>query len=353
MTMTDVRRWVCSRLRGEHATRLKTISGVLWGGLRSFRTSLASIARAMKSGTSVRHRIKRVWRLVSNTGFRAEVVMEALAREAEANEGMLAVALDWVELRNKCRALVAGLCRKDGRALPVAWKVIWNSHPESSQNAVEDEFLERLAGYFTDPSRVVIVADRGFRRASLLKHLESLGLHYVIRICENVRVAGERYEGVLGQHHLREGGEEDLGWVQYREDGIVTTRVVSRWARGAAEPWYLATSGEKSLKRVCEIYAMRMEIEESFRDLKSHRYGAALRYVELSEPARYERLFAIWAMSMWLLIAQGMEAIRRNLHLGLSSASNSRCDLSVVRIGRETLKLPLGGPPALLRALAS
>jgi hypothetical protein len=301
----------------------------------------------MRSGTSVRHRIKRVWRLVSNTGFRAEVVMAALAREAEANEGMLVVALDWVELRNRCRALVAGLSRKDGRALPVAWKVIWDSHPESSQNAVEDEFLEHLAGFFTDPSRVVIVADRGFRRASLLKHLEALGFHYVIRICENVRVAGRRYEGVLGKHELGEGGEEDLGWVNYREDGIVMTRVVSRWA------WYLATSGDKTLKRVCEIYAMRMEIEESFRDLKSHRYGAALRYVELSEPARYERLLAIWAMSMWLLIAQGMGAIRRGLHLGLSSASNSRCDLSIIRIGRETLKLPLGGPPALLRALAS
>ena len=96
-----------------------------------------------------------------------------------------------------------------------------------------------------------------------------------------------------------------------------------------------------------------MEEEESFRDLKSHRYGAALRYVRLSEPERYERLFMIWAMGTWLLWAQGLAGIRRNLHLGLSSASNTRRDLSIVRIGAKLFKKGLGGPPGLIRAMAA
>jgi len=65
-----------------------------------------------------------------------------------------------------------------------------------------------------------------------------------------------------------------------------------------------------------------MEIEERFRDMKSHRYGAALRYVAPSGPGRHLRLLMVRAPGVWLLAAQGLAAIRRNLHLGLSSASN-------------------------------
>jgi hypothetical protein len=58
---------------------------------------------------------------------------------------------------------------------------------------------------------------------------------------------------------------------------VVVTAVPCKQRRSGGA-WYLATSGNKTLKRVREIYALRMEIEEGFRDLKSHRYGAALRY---------------------------------------------------------------------------
>jgi len=353
MTLTEVRRWIFSRLRDRHKTQLKNISAVVWGYLSAPVLGVAAIGRGIAGRRKPRHSIKRVWRFLRNHRLQVDAVMEMLVRQAEAFGGMLVVAVDWVELRNRQRALVAALCRNDGRALPLAWTVVWNSKFDVSQNAVEDAFLARLAGFFTDPERVVIVADRGFRRASFLALLGRLRFHYVIRICENVRVEGRRYSGILGGHGLREGQEEDLGWVEYREDRIVRTRIVARRARGADEPWYLATSSDRTLKRVCETYALRMEIEEHFRDLKSHRYGAALRYVALSEPGRYLRLLMIWALGMWLMVAQGLAAIRRDLHLGLSSASNSRRDLSVTRIGREVLHMPLGGPPALLRAMVA
>jgi hypothetical protein len=72
---------------------------------------------------------------------------------------------------------------------------------------------------------------------------------------------------------------------------------------------YLATSGNKTLTRVCEIFALRMEVEEGFRDLKSHRYGAALRYVEFSAPDRYQRLLLIWAIRV-LRDAGGSRGVR-------------------------------------------
>lgn len=353
MTRTEVCRWIFPRLRDEHRTQVKNISAMVWGFLRVMALGVASIGRGIVSETKPRHSIKRVWRFLRNHRIKIDPVMQILVRQAEAFEGMLVVALDWVELRNRQRALVASVCTRRGRALPLAWAAVWESKFDVSQNDVEDALVKRLAGFFTDPARVVIVADRGFRRASLLALLNELRFHYVVRVCENVRVDGRVFSGTLGMHSLKEGQEADLGWVSYREDGIIKTRIVVRWARGAEEPWYLATSGSKTLKRVCEIYALRMEIEESFRDLKSHRYGAALRYVDLSAPERSERLLMIWAIGMWLLAAQGLAAVKRNLHLGLSTAPNTRTDLSIVRIGREVLKTPLGSVVSLLVALAA
>jgi hypothetical protein len=351
--MTEQTRWVFSRLRGVHRTRLKTISAVLWGFLSTTRLGVTAIANGISSLTSIRHSIKRVSRFLCNPNVDPTEAMRALCREAEALGKPMVVALDWVELRGGMRALVAGLCTGKGRALPLAWTVVKPSEFYRSQNNVEEGFLRLFSTFFVDPARVCIIADRGFRRAAFLALLDSLGFGYVVRICGHVHVKGARYAGLLEEYRLAERGEFDLGRVSYREDGVTRTRVVARWMRGSEEPWYLATNLDRKLGKVCDVYAMRMEIEEGFRDLKSHRYGAALRYVRLSEPERYERLFMIWAMGTWLLWAQGLAGIKRNLHLGLSSAPNTRRDLSILRIGAKLLKKALGGPPGLIRAMAA
>jgi len=353
MTMTEVRRYVLSRLKGEHKTRLLTVSALLWGYLRSGVLGIAGVARGIWGVTSTRHSIKRVWRFACNPNTDPHVVMAALLREAECLGRPMVVAIDWVELRGGMRALVAGLCLGKGRALPVAWTVVHAGKFFRSQNNIENGFLRLLKTFFLDPARAVIVADRGFRRASFLALLDYLGFGYVVRVSGNVVVRCDRHEGLLEECGIREREEIDFGAVRYREDEVTTTRIVSRWARGAAEPWHLATNLNKSINKICGIYAQRMEEEESFRDLKSHRYGAALRYVKLSSPERYERLFMLWAMGAWLLHGQGQSAIDRNLHLGLSSAPNTRRELSIVRIGRELLKEPLGTPAALLRRMAA
>lgn len=353
MTVTEVRRWVESRFRDEHKTRRKTISAVLWGFLSVNTLGVAAIARGIESATKVRHSIKRVWRFLRNVNVDPTSAMQALCREAESLGRVMVVAFDWVELRGGYRALVAGLSTKDGRALPLAWTVVDPAKFHRSQNSVEEGFLRLFRAFLVNPERVIIVADRGFRRAASVALLDALDFGYVVRVCGHVHVKGGTYSGLLEDHPLSERDEFDLGRVRYREDGITETRVVARWMRGCDEPWYLATNLTKGLNGVCSTFAERMEIEEGFRDLKSHRYGAKLRYVKLSSAERYERMLMIWALGTWLFHGQGLAAVRQNLHLGLSSAPNTRRDLSIVRIGRETLKLPLGGPPALLRAMAA
>lgn len=352
MTPTQTSRWLHSRLRGMHLTRLRTLSAIVFGFLEAARLGIAAIAGGIKSSTAVRHRIKRVDRFLGNDRFDSTVVMTALAREANVLFGSLVIAVDWVELRGGFRAIVAAACTGRGRALPIAWAVVHPRKFRLSQNSCEEGFLRLLSTILPDPTRTTIIADRGFGRAELLPVLEELGFGYIIRVRGHVEVDSLNYSGLLEDYPLSQGGEADLGWVEYRQDGVARTRVVMKWARGAEEPSYLVTNLRNGARRVSRIYARRMEEEESFRDMKSHRYGFALRYVKLSRAERYERMMVIWAIGMWLFFAQGAAAVAAGLHLGLSCAPNTRRDLSLVRIGRELLKSPIGGPPALLKILA-
>jgi len=335
-----------------HLTRLRTLSAVTFGFLEAARLGIAAIAEGISNATAVRHRIKRVDRFLGNDRFDATTVMAALAREANALFGRLVIAVDWVELRGGFRAIVAAACTGKGRALPIAWAVVHPRKFRLSQNSCEEGFLRLLSSILPEPSRTTIIADRGFGRAELLPVLEELTFGYVIRVRGRVEVDSLDYSGLLEDYPLCEGGEADLRWVEYRQDGVARTRIVMKWARGAEEPLYLVTNLRKAAPRVSRIYAGRMQEEESFRDMKSHRYGFALRYVKLSRPERYERIMAIWAIGMWLFFAQGAAAVKADLHLGLSSAPNGRRDLSLVRIGRELLKSAFGGPPALFKILA-
>ena len=349
---SQVSGWLSSRFTSMHKSRLKTVSAVLWGFLSAAKLGISALGRSVAIETTPRHGIKRVDRLMANGRWSPEEVMAVLSKEAERHFGAMVVSLDWVELRRGFRALVASVCTRRGRALPVAWKVVHREKFRRSQNAVEDEFVEALAGML-DVGRSCIVADRGFRRATFLALLDSLGFGYVIRVCGKVHVSGRKYAGLLEGCGLKEGAEADLGAVDYREDGLARTRLVWRWNRAQDEPWLLATNLGRSIKRLCAIYALRMEEEESFRDLKSHRYGFALRYILVSNAQRYERMLAIWALGTWVLYAQGLAAVEAELHYGLSTASNQRIDLSLVRIGHLLLRLALGSPRALFKQLAA
>jgi hypothetical protein len=310
------------------------------------------LGRALRGEVKPRHKIKRVHRLLGNSKFRPGRVMAGLCREAAGRLGALVISLDWVEIGGGRRALVASACTRRGRALPVAWRVVSSNRFHQSQNAVEDRFAEQLS-QLVDVERSCLIADRGFRRASFLALLDSLGFGYVIRVSGKVHVRSRKHRGLLEDCGLREGGRDDLGFLDYREDGLVRTRVVWHYMRAHDDPWLLATNlRDKSVKKLCEIYSRRMQEEETFRDLKSHRYGFALRYVKLSASERYERLMAIWAMGTWIFYAQGHAAVEAGRHHGLSTAPNSRIDLSLVRIGHLLLPLKLGSPQSLFEGLA-
>jgi hypothetical protein len=120
-------------------------------------------------------------------------------------------------------------------------------------------------------------------------------------------------------------------------------------AQREREPWLLMASPSLSLNahQLVTLYARRMQIELSFRDLKSHRYGQAFEDSLTRKGERIEILLllsALAALATWLV---GMACEASGIDRWLTPFGSTRRLYSVMRLGREALvrrwiDIPLG-----------
>ena len=172
-----------ARIIGRHFTLLRksqrtTLAALTVGLSLSGKLGLAGIARGMLSTTSVRHRIKRVWRFARNDRIGLEAATEGLLNWLlSVVRGQLVIALDWTELTEQRRMLSASATVR-GRAVPLAWTVMHRSdftRSRKSRNAAEEQLIRRLSDALGQYPWV-LVADRGFARADLLGKLQRWGI---------------------------------------------------------------------------------------------------------------------------------------------------------------------------------
>lgn len=107
-------------------------------------------------------------------------------------------------------------------------------------------------------------------------------------------------------------------------------------------PWLLTTSlphGYGSKRRVMQLSRQRMQIEETFRDLKCHRWGFGLRYAHSNSTARLEILLLLGALATLVVWLVGLAAHALQLNRNLQANTERRRDvLSTFFIGRELLR---------------
>ena len=201
--------------------------------------------------------------------------------QAAKLRGLVPIMIDWSDLGQGRNGLFAAVCFR-GRGLPL---LSWVSTPQEldpSQNRVEEFFVGRLLRHLPTNIRPLLLTDRGFGRASLIRLVQQMPRHtgypvdYVIRLKGHVVVqsAGYRsadhrssgYRGRLRDYRLPKG--RILFWPQtlYRSDGAVVINLALYWARGRREPWYLATSLTNPRQAV-RMYRRRMQPEQYFKSL--------------------------------------------------------------------------------------
>ncbi|MCO7186786.1 IS4 family transposase, partial [Pseudoalteromonas sp. XMcav2-N] len=108
---------------------------------------------------------------------------------------------------------------------------------------------------------------------------------------------------------------------------------------GSKEPWLLVTNLPADLfkpKRVVSLYAKRMQIEESFRDLKSPQYGMGLRHSKSRCPNRLDILLLLSLLATIILWWIGLYAQHSNWQRKFQANTiRERAVLSTVRLGKE------------------
>jgi hypothetical protein len=88
-----------------------------------------------------------------------------------------------------------------------------------------------------------------------------------------------------------------------------------------------------------QLYRQRMQIEETFRDLKCHRWGFGLRYARCNSAARLEMLLLLGALATLVVWLVGLAARALHLNRHLQANTERRRDvLSTFFIGRELLR---------------
>ena len=299
------------QLRATRRTNLALLTAAI---LQRRTLAISVLVRSWRIQIPYSHhqRKKRLFRFLSNCRFDTMAAQTALLGpicQAAKLRGMVPIMIDWSDLGRGRNGLFAAVCFR-GRGLPL---LSWVSTPEEldpSQNRMEEFFIGRLLRHLPITIRPLLLADRGFGRASLIHFLQQMPDHtgypvdYVVRLRGDVVVQSADYRGRLRDYPLRKGRINFWPQTLYRSDGAVVINLVLYWARGHREPWYLATSLTDPRQAV-RMYRKRMQPEQYFKDGKQ-RFGLDRSTVTTTD--RLQRLLVALLLACCLLILAGMLA---------------------------------------------
>lgn len=305
------------------------IGGMLW---------LSALGRHRPGGTAEKHSIKAIDRLLGNAILYVErkLIYGALARVLLPRLRSPIVLVDVVEIRPNVCAMSAALAF-DGRAIPVYHIVRKKSY--ISKRQCRRTFLQGLAEVLPDGSKPVLVTDAGFQ-STWLDEVEEMGWDYVARVRHGTKfLYGNEWRSAQELHKLAKGHARSLGKVAYPKQSPKERRLVlakarktkgrarlnSRKRRGktstdrrcrksASEPWLLATTLECAADFVVGIYALRMQIEQNYRDQKNHRWGWALDQTRTRSQSRLEILLLIASLAYAIQLSIGWAGEQEKLH---------------------------------------
>ena len=323
---------------GIHSRRLTAMLVVVGGIVRAGRLSVTRVGRALASRAMVKHSIKRVDRLLSNAAFHRErwSFFAAISEYLIGSACRPVIVVDWTKVVGQFHALYAAV-PVGGRAQTVYLEV----HPERRLEArtVHERFLRGLKAVLPKNCRPIVVSDAGFH-GHFFREVQRLGWDFVGRLRGRTTMRPLPGKGGWTNVHELYGRASneatDLGsYHLYKKVRGLEVRLVligrkkSRrhpWRRklstdhvrtmtACKEPWLLATSlTAESACDVARLYGTRMQIEETFRDAKNHRFGWSLRDVRCASRARLETLLVLCTLATLAVSLAGLAVERASLH---------------------------------------
>jgi len=374
--LTILHRIFSTRFPAMHAKRqtalLAAVDAVISGG----RLTLSDLGRGIRSKAAVKHNIKRMDRLLGNRILHAEMpaLYEALAQECLVGVNTPLIVVDWSDMvTDRGWQLLRASVALEGRSVTLYEEV----HPLNDLMArhVHKTFLKRLAALLPPGCLPILVTDAGFR-GTWFNLVNQMGWHWIgrIRNRDMVRPMGEEaWTGCTRLYARATSTAQCLGSYQYVRSNPVSCRLVliKRTPKGRhkktcdgknarsrhslknahtqRDPWLLAVSpslAHLSAHAAVAVYAQRMQIEESFRDLKSERLGLGFSANRSTQKERLAVLLLIACLASFVLRLLGEVARTRQLEFQFqSNTRRSRHVLSTITLALQLIQHGLAAFP--------
>jgi hypothetical protein len=352
-----------------HQKRRDTLKACCEALIKGNTLSLTQLGRNITGKAKEGSNIERVNRLLGNPRMHAEIpslyrVINHLLIEEGSSPW---IHVDWSCLSSTTQLYVlrASLSMK-GRSFTIYQEV----HPKKKENNHETHvhFLNKLKSLLPKNVKPIIVTDAGFKGPWFLK-IALMDWYYVGRLRGKISVdigftgnwiLSETYyekattsPSYIGQGLLTQANEIDCHFISYKN--FKKNRVKlnknkkqcigghsQKHAKSSREPWVLATSlpySEILAEQAVKIYKQRMQIEETFRDTKSNRYGFGLCESGTKSPERMAVLLLIDFITTFVCWQSGL-AVKENGVAADFQAHSSTCKnvLSIVYLGKQAIK---------------
>ena len=352
-----------------HATRWQVLRDVAVSAVAGRALTLTALALGTLHATSVRHRVKRVDRLLGNRHLERERIeaYRALAHEWLSGLPQLLIVVDWSSLSadlewHWLRASVV----VDGRSITLYEEVHARKHLAAKK--VHQQFVRRLAALLPAMQRPpIVITDAGFR-TTWFRMIAEQGWYWVGRTRNRDFVRRLDREWFPAKHLYAQATQtaQDLGVYEavrnhplicrfaliktkptgrkhkYPSGKVKNNSSTRKIAQRYREPWLLSYSPELShlgATAIVKLYAQRMKIEQQFRDTKNLALGMGLSQAKSRGQQRLQALLLIAHIAQLAkrLIGEAAKAQQLELQL-MSNNTKGRITISVMTLATRVIE---------------
>lgn len=286
-----------------HKKRLASLFDIVETAMQTQYVTLTGLGRRLPSSTAIKHKIKKVDRLLGNKHLQEEriEIYKQLSRRLIGKRKTPHIIVDWSPLAEGSYYyfLRASIATK-GRAITLYEEC----HPDS-KNAnvkVHKAFLKTLKDVLPVHCQPTIITDAGFRN-SWFNQVEAHHWHWVGRVRHNTLYQALNttcWQRITTLHAKATGKAKQLGQVLLARSNPLTCyfylykkepkgrkkktllgkacrqSTSLKCAKRGREPWLIASSMNSPANIIIKLYGKRTQIENSFRDTKNQRVGFSL-----------------------------------------------------------------------------
>jgi Transposase DDE domain len=298
----------CAHRFGLAQVKCATLALWVYGLLRADSCSETEVVAALSHfalANSIRQRLRKWlkadWQVNS---FFAPLLCWFLSW---AKPGTLVLAFDASLVRERYCLLCVSIIYR-GTALPLAWRVLEANKPEQDKWAeCFSTMFKQLHEAMPTSQSVLVLTDRGLHSPTLWQQIISYGWHPLFRERNNINF---RPAGGVRQKGRSLVSKPGCVWVgrgvafgsEHNSKRELQASLIVIWLHEEDEAWLLLTDLEPQVVRG-SWYALRMNIEQGFRELKS--MGWQWQHSRRTQMERVERHLLVVAVAQLYTLALG------------------------------------------------